>query len=382
MIVSNRPGMEQAQRWSCVLLSALALTATLAAQPPRRGPAAPTTMPAGPGKDLVQRVCGATCHGAELVMGKGYTRDAWGAVVNGMVSRGAKASDTELTEIVDYLSKSFPPKTGAAGAGGAGFLGAGADDAHVVDEAAADRGRAVYIAECVTCHGNKARGGDNAVPANQRGPDLVRSLVVLKDRYGSMIGGFMKNSNHPMQSGKPSASLPGPQVIELAHFLHQKVADTLRSGPYSKPINVLTGDSKAGATYFNGAGGCARCHSVTADLKGVGAKYDPVSLQQKFLFPRTFAAGRGGPRGGGRPAGKSVMVTVTPASGKSVSGTLVNLDDFNVALRDSDGEYHSFKRTPGVKVEKNDPFSVHNEMLDRYTDKNIHDVVAYLETLK
>ena len=378
MIVSTRPGL----RWSCMLLSALAITATVAAQPPRRGPAAPPTMPAGLSKDLVQRVCGATCHGSEIVMGKGYTRDGWGAVVNSMVSRGAKASDTELSDIVDYLSKSFPPKTGAAGAGGAGFLGGGSDDSHIVDEAAADRGRAVYIAECVTCHGNKARGGDNAVPISQRGPDLVRSLVVLKDRYGSMIGGFMKSSNHPMQSGKPSASVPGPQVLDLAHFLHQKVTDTLRSGPYSKPINVLTGDSKAGAAYFSGEGGCIKCHSTTADLKGVGTKYDPVSLQQKFLFPRTFATGRGGPRGGGRAAGKPVMVTVTPASGKSVSGELLNLDDFNVALRDADGEYQTFKRTAGLKVEKNDPFTVHNEMLDRYTDKNIHDVVAYLETLK
>ena len=366
-----------------LFLLGLGIAATLAAQPPRRGPAPARVMPDGPGKDLVQRVCGATCHGSELVMGKGYTRDAWGAVVNGMVSRGAKASDTELTQIVDYLAKSFPPRTGAAGAGGAGFLGAGPDDAHVVDDAAADRGRAVYIAECITCHGNKARGGDNAVPANQRGPDLVRSLVVLKDRYGSMIGAFLKNSNHPMQSGKPSASMPGPQVIDLAHFLHQKVTDTLRSGPYSKPINVLTGDSKAGAAYFNGEGGCTKCHSVSSDLKGVGAKYDPVSLQQKFLFPRTFAGARGGPRGGGRPPqSKPVMVTVTTASGKSVSGTLESLDDFNVALRDADGEYHSFQRTASLKVEKSDPVEVHNQMLDRYTDKNIHDVVAYLETLK
>ena len=362
-------------RWSCLLLSAVALSA----QPPRRGPAPVATMPAGPGKDLVQRVCGSTCHGSEIVMGKGYTRDGWGAVTNSMVSRGAKASDTELTEIVDYLSKSFPPKTGTAGAGGAGFLGGGSDDSHVVDDAAADRGRSVYIAECVTCHGNKARGGDNAVPVSQRGPDLVRSLTVLKDRYGSMIGGFMKNSNHPMQSGKPSASLPGPQVLDLAHFLHQKVTDTLRSGPFSKPINVLTGNVQAGAAYFNGDGGCTKCHAVTADLKGVGAKYDPVSLQQKFLFPRAFATGRGG---GARTAQKPVMVTVTPASGKAVSGTLVNLDDFNVALRDADGDFHSFTRVPGLKVVKSDPFQAHNDMLDHYTDKNIHDIVAYLETLK
>ena len=385
MTVSTRMGLF----WGTALLTA----ATLAAQPPGgRGPAARPALPDGPGKELVQRVCGSTCHGSELVIGKGHTKDAWGATVNSMISRGAKATDTETSDIVEYLSKNFPPKSGAAGAGGAGFLGNGSDDSHVVDEVAADRGRATYIAECVTCHGNKARGGDNAVPANQRGPDLVRSLIVLKDRYGSMIGGFLK-AGHPMQSGKPSSSLVGPQMLDLAHFLHQKVTDTLRSGPFSKPLNVLTGDVKAGAAYFKGDGGCTKCHNVNADLKGVGAKYDPVSLQQKFLFPRTFAArqgagggGGGGQRGpggrGGAPPFKPTTVTVTPAGGKAISGTLVALDDFNVSLRDSDGEYHSFKRVPGLKVEKNDPFAVHNEMLDRYTDKNMHDIVAYLETLK
>lgn len=375
MLVSNRMG-----------LLALLAAATLVAQPPGRrpGPTGPPTLPDGPGKEPVQRVCGSTCHGSELVTGKGNTRDGWGATVNSMISRGAKATETETADIVEYLTKHFPPKTGAAGAGGAGFLGGGSDDAHVVDEAAADRGRAVYIAECVTCHGNKARGGDNAVPAANRGPDLVRSLVVLKDKYGSMIGGYLK-AGHKMQSGNLSSSLTGAQVIDISHFLHQKVTDTLRSGPNSKPINVLTGDSKAGAAYFSGDGGCSKCHNVTTDLKGVGAKYDPVSLQQKFLFPRTFAnarGGGGGGRGGPRPQSKPTTVTVTPAGGKPVTGSLVSLDDFNVALRDSDGEYQMFKRTASLKVEKNDPFAVHDQLLDRYTDKNMHDIVAYLESLK
>ena len=376
--------------WRTSLLL-LATAVTLAAQPPgRRGAAAPPTLPDGPGKELTQRVCGSTCHGSELVTGKGRLRDAWGATVNSMISRGAKASETETGDIVEYLTKNFPPRSGTAGAGGAGFLGNGSDDAHVVDDMAADRGRATYIAECVTCHGNKARGGDNAVPVNQRGPDLVRSLVVLKDKYGSMVGGFLK-AGHPMQSGKPSSTIIGPQLTDLAHFLHQKVTDTLRSGPNSKPINVLTGDAKSGAAYFSGDGGCTKCHSVSGDLKGVGAKYDPVSLQQKFLFPRTFAArqgapppagGGGGGRRGGPPPGKPTTVTVTPAGGKAISGTLVSLDDFNVALRDSDGEYYTFKRVAGLKVDKNDPFAVHDQMLDRYTDKNMHDIVAYLESLK
>jgi len=292
-----------------------------------------------------------------------------------MVSRGAKANETELTEIVDYLAKNLPPRTGAAGAGGSGFLGAGADDAHIVDNFAADRGRKVYISECVTCHGSTARGGDG--PPAQKGPDLVRSLMVLKDRYGSMIGAFLK-AGHPTQSGKPSASLSGAEVIDLAHFLHLKVTDTLRSGPYNKPINVLTGNAKAGEEYFKGEGGCVKCHSVTGDLAGVGAKYAPEALQQKFIFPTTFAPSRGGKR----IPPKEIVLTVTPASGPAVTGTLVHLYDFDVSVRDRDGEYHSWKRTAALKVVKSNPYEAHIQLLDRYSDKNIHDIVAYLETVK
>jgi cytochrome c oxidase cbb3-type subunit 3 len=58
------------------------------------------------------------------------------------------------------------------------------------------------------------------------------------------------------------------------------------------------------------------------------------------------------------------------------------MDDFNVSLRDNSGHYRTFARTPGLEVKKNNPYAAHIELLDQYTDKNIHDVVAYLETLK
>jgi mono/diheme cytochrome c family protein len=241
-----------------ILVLAFFLVVPLPAQDQRSGPQRPT-LPAGPGLETVQRVCGSTCHGVEIMAAKGYSRDNWSTVLNGMISRGAKASASEFAEIVEYLSKNLPPRSGTPGAGGAGFIGSGPDDAHVVDPAAAARGNSIYVAECITCHGNKARGGAESLPPAQKGPDLVRSLVVLKDRYGATIGEFLKKG-HPTQSGKPSSSIQGGDAIDLAHFLHLKVADTLRSGPYSQPINVLTGDSKAGREYFQGAGGCAKCH--------------------------------------------------------------------------------------------------------------------------
>ena len=350
------------------------LTAMCLEAQPRGGP---PRLPDAAGRDIVQRVCGTTCHGPEIVAGKGQGKDQWLATVNSMVSRGAKMSDAEFSQVMDYLVANFPARAMAGPPqGGGGGLTAGADDNHVVDRTASNRGRTVYVAECITCHGAKARGVDEGPPANH-GADLVRSLVVLKDRYGSTVSTFMKNG-HPMQSGNASSGMSADQMIDLAHFLHDKVGDTLRSGPYNKILNVLTGDAKAGQTYFSGAGGCIKCHSSTGDLKGVGAKYDPPTLQQKFLFPRTQGFGRRG----GFSSSKPVTVAVTTANGLSVSGVLDKLDDFNVSLRDSEGEYRSFKITKDVKVVKTDPYQTHADLLDKYTDKNMHDIVAYLESLK
>lgn len=358
-----------------VLLAAVA--AVVSAQGNRPAPPGPRGLPDAPGKDTVQRLCGSSCHGPQIVAGKGYSRDNWATVVNGMIARGAKVEASEFNELVDYLGKNLPPRSGAAGAGGSGFIGAGPDDAHVVDPEAAEKGRSVYVAECVTCHGNKARGGPDSLPPAQRGSDLVRSLVVLKDRYGATVGEFLRKG-HPTQSGRHSSSIKGEEAINLAHFLHQKLTDTLRSGPYNKPINVLTGNAAAGREYFNGAGGCTKCHSTMGDLAGVGAKYDPVTLQQKFLFPKSFAAGRGG-RSVKPPKPTTIDVTV---NGRTVSGLLLHLDDFNVSLRDEAGEYRSWARTAQMKITVHDPYAGHVALLDRYTDKNMHDIVAFLETLK
>lgn len=349
---------------SLYLLTTLAASAQRPA-PPRR------ELPDGPGKDAYQRVCG-TCHGLEIVMGRGMSREGWSQTVTKMVSLGAKINESDFATVVNYLAASFPP-----GAGG-GRRSAGPDDVQIVDPVAADRGKQLYIAECITCHGNKARGPNANAAPNQQGSDLVRSLVVLHDRYGSTLTAFFR-AGHPTQSGKPSASFTTAEVSDLGHFLHLKVAETLRSGPYNQPINVLTGDAKAGQAFFNGAGKCSGCHSPTGDLAGIAAKYDPPTLQSKFLFPRTMSFGR---RGGAIKPPKPTMVTVTPPSGPSVTGTLERMDDFNVALRDADGEYHSYKRTAALKIEKKDPYQAHVDLLDKYTDKNMHDIVAYLETLK
>jgi len=248
----------------------------------------------------------------------------------------------------------------------------GAADRHRVDPAGADRGRKTYAAECVTCHGPSARG-------TERGPNLVRSEIVLRDRYGNSIGPLLKKG-HPMQTGASGASLTDAQITDLSHFIWQRINDTLRGSDVFEPGDVLVGDPKAGEAYFNGEGKCAACHSITGDLAGYGKRYQPIDIQQRFVFPNTA-----GGRGRGRAAGSSrqqVTVTVSLPDGTTSSGALVSMDDFHVALRTTAGEYRSWTRTPAMKIVKTEPLAEHVELLERLTDKQMHDVVAYLASLK
>jgi len=257
-------------------------------------------------------------------------------------------------------------------------VNAGANDKPGVDPVAAAEGKKIWALECITCHGTNARGTDN-------GPNLVRSLVVLRDRFGSALGPFLKRG-HKMQSGRSSALLSDDQVLMLAHFLRDRVNDTLRGSSEFEVKNILTGDAKAGEAYFNTEGKCTTCHSVSADLRGYAGKYEPVDIQQRFLFPRNATPGGGRGRAGGGGAAPSpataITVTVTPPNGEPVSGVLLQLDDFTVSLRDASGWFRTFTRTPALKVTKTDPLAAHRALLETITDKNMHDVVAYLETLK
>jgi competence protein ComEA len=85
---------------ACFLLAG----SLLAADKPR--------LPEGPGRDVTVKLCG-TCHAAELVMNRRETVDGWNAVVVDMIMRGAKGTDEEFGEIVDYLVTHFP-KTSAS----------------------------------------------------------------------------------------------------------------------------------------------------------------------------------------------------------------------------------------------------------------------------
>ena len=221
-------------------------------------------------------------------------------------------------------------------------------------------------AQCGFCHGFNARGGES-------GPDLLRSPLVRDDEDGNLIGQVVLNGR-PV-AGMPKFTLSHTQITDISAFLHEGVRAAAERGTY-KLLNIVTGDPKAGEAYFNGAGKCNTCHSVTGDLKGIGSRYDPVALQGKFLMP---VGGRQNQHRNTSP----VIVTVTLRSGKSIEGALERIDDFNVSLIDAKGDYHSFERNGAVpKVVLKDPIQPHYAMLSKYTDAEIHNLTAWLVTLK
>jgi cytochrome c oxidase cbb3-type subunit 3 len=337
--------------------------------PPQRPPAARTGQ-GDSGEAVARRLCGVTCHPFENAVAIRRTRAQWEAVVETMIGKGAKGTSAEFASVIEYLTTNHN-----LAAGPVRGLTAGPDDKPLVDPKAAEMGRPFYVSECQACHGPDARG-------TSQGANLVRSLVVLSDRYGSALGPYLRSSHPPIadkaqaKAGPALEALTNTQVLILAHFLRDRVNDTLRGSPFFVPGNVLTGDAKAGAEYFNGAGGCAKCHSPTGDLAAIGKRMDPVTLQQRFLFPSNVGSRR---RADPAPV---VKVTVTTPAGETLSGELVQMDDFNVSLRDSSGTFRSVRRMLGVRIAKDDPFAAHIALLPMIADKSIHDVVAYLETLK
>jgi cytochrome c553 len=352
-----------------VLTLAASVEGQRGAAPPRQTPArplSPAASPAGadPREATARKLC-TQCHPFENVIAIRRTRAQWEATLENMVGRGARGTPEEFAAVVDFLSEKYgltAPNTGG--------WSPGADDKPLVDAKAVATAEPLWTEDCATCHGKDARG-------TVKGPNLVRSVLVLSDRYGNKIGPYLRSQHPKLPSGKilePTET----QVLLFAHLLRSRVNDTLRGAPMFKPGNVLVGDAKAGAAYFAGDGACTKCHSATGDLAGIGARFtEAVNLQQRFLFP---FGGVGGRRGN-RPA-PVVRVTVTPASGPAVTGDLVQMDDFNVTLRGADGQPRTFRRMPGVTVVKDDPFAAHIALLERITDTQIHDVVAYLWTLK
>lgn len=224
---------------------------------------------------------------------------------------------------------------------------------------AVERGHQQLEQSCGFCHGQDATGG--------RGPDLVRSPLVAHDVKGNLIGEVIRHGRP--DKGMPAMSLTDQQIADIAAFLHARAAEALSSAevPKAYPVEkLLTGSAEAGKTFFEGPGGCKSCHSPSGDLAGIANKYNPIELEARMLYP----------------GGKHVTTAVvTLPSGEQVKGPLEHADDFVIALRDASGWYRSFPRDR-VKVDLQDPLAAHRQLLDKLTQADVHNLFAYLQSLK
>jgi cytochrome c oxidase cbb3-type subunit III len=275
---------------------------------------------------------------------------------------GLIVSAQEQTGVQNSAGQSQNPAGGRGRRGGMG----GFTQRPQADPATLERGKGLYSVNCAFCHGSDARGGEG-------GPNLLRSTIVLSDSKGESIAPILRD-------GRPSAGMPAfplapPQVADIAAYLHSFPVGG-RDAAGSAPATIVVGDAAAGQKFFQAK--CGACHSAAGDLKGLAARIkDPKTLQQTWLMP----GGRGG-RGAPVVAAPPIAATVTLASGEKIEGRLERMDDFVVTVRDHDGAIRAFPRSGSTKVELRNPLQPHMDLLGVYTDKDIHDVTAYLVTLK
>jgi len=239
------------------------------------------------------------------------------------------------------------------------------------DPEAVKRGQALFVSTCGFCHGSNAHGGAT-------GPDLVRSVLVLHDQgTGKEISPVIRNGRPA--KGMPSFNLSDAQIKDIAAFLLSRNQAAANRMEY-KILNIVTGDPKAGESYFNAH--CANCHSGSGDLAHIASKFDPVALQSRFLYPKTQSGF--GPSQAPVSPRQQKTVTVKLASGETYSGKLDRIDDFSVSLTDASGEHHSwlYETEKGIQVQVEDPLKAHADLLRQYSDADMHNILAFLETFK
>ena len=229
------------------------------------------------------------------------------------------------------------------------------------------RGQGLFAANCGFCHGRDAMGCET-------GPDLTRSTLVAEDVRGDKIIPLLHTGR--VDKGMPPSTLPDGDLAAIVAFVHdaKTKADSLEGNRRNvDPSDLQTGNVQAGQQYFNGAGGCATCHSPTGDLAGFATRYQGLQLFQRMLNP--------GGRGRGGESRGTPVATIRLPTGETVTGKVAYKDEFNIAITDGSGYYRSWP-TSKVKVTVDNPLDAHIAQLGKYTNDDLHNVLAYLQTLK
>jgi mono/diheme cytochrome c family protein len=262
--------------------------------------------------------------------------------------------DQELTALLGYLATA--PSITPTIAGGPQGNRRGPQ---LTGEAAA--GGALFLQNCAFCHGRDAMGGET-------GPDLTQSKLVLTDTDGSKIAQVVREGRNEPDKKMPAFQFSSQELNSLVAFIRAReaAAAAMKGGRRGVEVaDLQTGNVDAGKKYFNGAGGCAKCHSPTGDLAGLARRFQGLQLEERMLYPR----------------GAKSTVVVTLPSGERVEGTLAYLDEFTVGLKDANGTYKSWS-VDNVKYKVDSPVDAHVEQFPKYTDDDIHNLMAYLQTLR
>ncbi len=259
-----------------------------------------------------------------------------------------KLQGDELAGLLHFLNTSEtaggPSLSGAAGGHPSGLVSAG---------------EGLFHQNCAFCHGRDAMGGES-------GPDLTQSKIVLGDTTGEKISAVVRE-------GRPDNKMPAfnfspEELHSLVAYIHSRVEDAALHKGSRRGVDIAdlqTGNAQEGERYFKGAGGCIKCHSPSGDLAGIATRYQGLRLEERMLYPRDAKS----------------TVTVTLPSGQKMTGVLAYRDEFTIALRDSTGVYHSWAANR-VHFVVNAPVEAHVGQFPKYTDDDIHNLMAYLQTLR
>lgn len=258
----------------------------------------------------------------------------------------AQSGGQEGTQQETYRNMTSEQRAAATRA----FLGLGA----VPDKAAAARGGPLFVQNCGFCHGQRARGAT--------APSLITSEVVLGDDHGEHLAPFLKKGR--VEKGMPAfANMTDRQLTDVAEFLHQQVEDVANRGAYHV-LNILVGDREKGKAYVERH--CLSCHT-TETFAHIASRFrSPEQLQRNWIWP----------------ASAGVITANVTTSGRTISGRLAQISDFRITLVDGSGETLAIDRSQGVEVQLKDPLSAHEEMVRTLANDDMHNVTAYLETLK
>jgi cytochrome c oxidase cbb3-type subunit 3 len=235
------------------------------------------------------------------------------------------------------------------------FLGLGAQP----DKQAAARGGPVFQQNCAFCHGPQARGAT--------GPSLITSDVLLGDDHGEHLAPYVKQGRP--DKGMPSfADMPDSQLKDIAEFLHLQVEDVANRGAYHV-LNIVVGDQARGKAYV--AAHCMSCHTPDSFAHIAGKFRSPDQLQRGWIWPSRSSA-----------VSLAVTATVKTTDGATISGRVTQISDFRITLLDADGRKHAIEREPGVEIEIKDPLAPHQQLIMTLANDDMHNVTAWLETLK